>query len=550
MSRVGLALVGVLSAVGLVACGGGGGGGSPPSGSSSAPSYPSSGVYAPVLKTQGSTTSPTLALSLVHPSDPSVEYVIEDGSIPVSDTMTLYTGTVNAGAGRIDNVAPYALLYIADGVVRGLPLVANGSAPSSHARTSFATVVTACKFVPDPNANDYANPDATRVVVMSKGADGVCGTADDTTVPYRYDSASNTVPLIGAGGTGSFVRDAKTLAPAYQVEEDGVVTGGKYYVITEPSASGVRPKFRRVVGSTPGLALVDLGSADADSQLTALDVAARTYVTLGQAVTGGGGWQLIGHDATAFYAYRNGGTTVLSTWAVVKVTKAQPVATHIASGTGLVASAAMGQGLLYLTVQQPSANKLFTVDKASPYAMAQRESVPVTSLTTVLASAGPIHLFWRVNGLGTSPSYRIDMMDEDGALRASARDGVPMAMVQPATIDPSRGENRTRFIYASDVFGMSFSEASLISYDASTMGSSPVVIAKLPSSTLSFAGNPVFANAAAAPANFMGGRSCRPATAASCPAAPSCSPSRPTPRTAWSTRPPSADHKGKKGPRR
>ena len=490
---LGLALV-------LAACGGGGGSSGTDAGTTPVtPRYPTRGSYAPVLKVLGSTTEPRRGLSLVHPDDPGVEYMIEDGSKSVSDTLTLYAGVVNAAAGRVDQITPHTLLYIAGGIVRAVPLLANGEAPSSALRGQATLSMSACRFMQEPNANNYADPTATRIGVIAQGPDNRCGTADDVPTPYYYDPALNLVQLVGGGSTGNFVRDPQTLAPSYQVMPYSLVSPSAAYAFMPYPG----PSLRRMVISSPGMAVMELGSSEQDIQLVALDVVRRSYVELGPVATGAN-WQALGHDASAYYLYRNASAASSTSWTVLRNSKSQPQAVRMASGTGQVLNAAMGQGQLYLTVQQPAGNRLYAVAKASPHALVQLEATPPDRMSVVLASAGQVHLFLRVSGAGASATTSIDMVDEAGVVRATAASALPLALVEPASIDFSRSENRTRFLFAAGMGAQGYGDASLQSYDAGA-GGSGLEIGRLPG-TSTLGGSAVFAHSSAALGNAVAGQ--------------------------------------------
>ncbi len=490
---LGLALV-------LAACGGGGGSSGTDAGTTPVtPRYPTRGSYAPVLKVLGSTTEPRRGLSLVHPDDPGVEYMIEDGSKSVSDTLTLYAGVVNAAAGRVDQITPHTLLYIAGGIVRAVPLLANGEAPSSALRGQATLSMSACRFMQEPNANNYADPTATRIGVIAQGPDNRCGTADDVPTPYYYDPALNLVQLVGGGSTGNFVRDPQTLAPSYQVMPYSLVSPSAAYAFMPYPG----PSLRRMVISSPGMAVMELGRSEQDIQLVALDVVRRSYVELGPVATGAN-WQALGHDASAYYFYRNASAASGTSWTVLRISKSQPQAVRMASGTGQVLNAAMGQGQLYLTVQQPAGNRLYAVAKASPHALVQLEATPPDRMSVVLASAGQVHLFLRVSGAGASATTSIDMVDEAGVVRATAASALPLALVEPASIDFSRSENRTRFLFAAGMGAQGYGDASLQSYDAGA-GGSGLEIGRLPG-TSTLGGSAVFAHSSAALGNAVAGQ--------------------------------------------
>lgn len=503
------------AALGLAACGGGGGGssgggsaGSAPTASGGAasapvvvaPAYPASGAYAPVFTVRGSSVAPSMGLSLVHPSEPSVEHVIEDRD-PITDTFMLYSGTVNASAGRVENLKPHALLYIAGGQIRRVALEANGTAPTGQVKVTPAG--SACGFMPSATSINYANPDATSVFLSTPNEFGDCEGREGNQVVLTYDAAAGNLKTSLLVGGGMFqLRDPATLAPAYSLQQTSLVVDGKVFpLVTSPAGSPAR-RFRTMVASAPGLALMDVGTSDTDSQLALVDAVNRSSQEFGTALTGGGYWQLIGHDATAFYVYRSG-TSLLSSWSVVKITKKQPVATRLASGTGVAGAAAMGDGVLYLTVHQMSQNKLYSVAKATG-AMVDVVSSDRTSVATVLASAHGVHLLWITDNPDTAPTYRIELIDETTKRRASAANAMPLAMVEPTTINPFRSENRTRFVYASGLGAQGFAGASISSFDASAPDTAPLALGQLPAAA-TFAGTSVFAYAPLAIGNVGAG---------------------------------------------
>ncbi|MBB2483672.1 hypothetical protein H5407_00370 [Mitsuaria sp. WAJ17] len=419
--------------------------------------------------------------------------------MPVTDTLTLYAGVINPAGGRVEGIAPHTLLYISRETVRALPLTANGEKPSSFWRSNTGLSMTACRFMHEADANDFANPAATRIGVISKGPDNTCGTADDVRQAYAYDAATNVAQEV-SGIVGNAVRDPKTYAPAYQVQPVGVSTADTLYVMVPTQG----PRFRRMITSSPGLAIVELGTSDQDIQLVALDVVRRSYVELGQAASGAN-WQALGHDATAYYLYRNVGAVTGSNWTVLRISKSQPLATRIATGAGQIQNAAMGQGQLYLTVQQPAGNKLYSIAKASPHALQQMEATGPDRMSLVLASAGQVHLLLRVSGSGTNPDTRIDMLDEAGVVRATAANALPLALVEASTIDFSRSENRTRFVYAAGVGLQGYGDAKLLAYDADQGASTGLQIGTLPGvSTLG--GSAVFAHTSAALSTAVAGQ--------------------------------------------
>ena len=113
----------------LSGCGGGGGGSNPVV---TPTTYPASGAYGWVLKASGPTGALKKGLSLVHPSQPDAEFVIERASDYVSDALLVSRGSVNAGALQVSSVQADALVSSRGGDVRWVPMQANGQSPVSQ----------------------------------------------------------------------------------------------------------------------------------------------------------------------------------------------------------------------------------------------------------------------------------------------------------------------------------------------------------------------------------------------------------------------------------
>ena len=337
----------------LAGCGGGGSAGS------ATPTYPASGAYGWVLKATGATNALKYGLSFVHPGKPDTEYVIEAARDVVSDARLVSSGTVEAAQLRATANLPHALVYIVGGDVRSVPMLANGSAPATRVQRSQST--SACAFVIE--ANDYAAPQNSRYIVSTAGADGVCGTAQNPSP----DNGRAEVRLAASGALGytpisgepplDVVRDPVTLAPRGWIYPRNVVLWSTTPATTITTRAAPAAAITGVLASSHNAALVADGT-----RLAVFNFAAGATVTeaaLDPGITAGSTWQPIGFDADNFYAYINSGTGVNSTWKVVKVSRSNPTASVLASGTGgrdssppspPIVNASMGRNVLYLTV--------------------------------------------------------------------------------------------------------------------------------------------------------------------------------------------------------
>lgn len=468
----------------LAGCGGGADGGS----SSTVITYPTTGSYSWALPAKGSLSAPTMGLSLIHPSDKSIEYVIEPASSAISDVKVVNSGTVTVGNQTISNIKPDSLLYIVSGDVRRVPLQANGTAPAKQVKKTSDT--SACKFI--FAANDYATPDESRYIVSTTGTDGLCGTADDGQREIALGTSGGISSAAVLSTVLGVLHDDVTLAPKGWVRGNGILWWAPNSLLvmrmtsTPPITKVVAGNYRTVVAEDNNLLTV--------WQVTSARLVAET--TLNATLTAGTGWESIGYDATNFYVYRNSSSlascTTSSTWSVLKISVSSPAATQLANGTGCIGSASMGSGVLYATVLGATANTLLSLDKITGVSQTVR-TVNTSSLVSVLTSAHGVHQMWLAVNLNTSsPAFTIDMIDEAGSILHSASYGFPMAIQDATTVNMNVSENRSRFLYASGYSNTKqFGDAYLEVYDSASQ--SLQTLGVIPGST-TFGTYPVFAN--------------------------------------------------------
>jgi hypothetical protein len=471
----------------LAACGGGGG--DDDGGGGGGPTFPASGTYGWVLKATGATAALKYGLSLVHPSQPGTEYVIEVARDVVSDARVVSAGTVDAGQLRTTGNQAHALVYIVGGDVRSVPMTADGNAPKSRLQRAQST--SACRFVIE--GNDYAAPQNSRYIVSTAGADGQCGSADDGRAEVRLAAtgALGYTPLSGDAPL-DLVRDPATLAPRGWIYPRSVVLWSTTPATTIATRSAPAAAIASVLASSHNAALVADGTRLALFNYGASTV---TEASLDAAITAGSSWQPIGFDANHFYAYINPGSDFTSNWRVVRVTRTNPTASVLASGTGLVTVAGMGRDMLYLTVFGQSNNQLVRIPKAGGAAVVSTS--PTTTLNTVSTSAGNVHQRWRVTGVGTaSLTYAIDFIDETDAVLASVAGGFPLDVAQAGARNFNNSESRTQFLVAGNYGGRAFGDASLIAYDSAA--SRQTTLGTLPG-TADFGADAVFATANGGP---------------------------------------------------
>lgn len=486
----------LLLAAAVAACGGGGGGGggdSSPGGGGA--TYPATGAYSWVLKATGPTNALKYGLSLMHPAVPGTEYVIEAANAAVTDARVVSSGTVDAAQLRASSLQPSYLVYIVGGDVRSVPLTADGTAPAGRVQRAQST--SACKFAEEPALDgvDYGSVQNSRFVVTTAGADGACNTNDDGRAEVKLSATLGVVvtPFASDPPLG-VVRDTSTLAPRGWLYARSVGLWSTSPATTFATRVAPAPAVSSVVANTYNAALVDDGV-----KLAVLAFAGGLAVTetpLDAATTGGGGWKLIGYDAGNFYVYRVAAPFDFgSTYTVLKIARAEPSASVLATGTGLVSLASMGRTVVYLTVFTATDNRLVRIAKLG--GTPAQSIFPTTTFLSVQTSASGINQVWRVTGVGSATaSYAIDVVDESGATLYTAPGGFPMSVAEATSRDFNTSESRTVFLLASGYGARGFADTSLVSYD--TASRAVTTIGALPGSA-QYGNDFVFASAVAGP---------------------------------------------------
>ena len=494
-SRIRTLALSVMAVSALAGCGGGDGDSTTaPAPSPGVSGYPASGTYGYTVKASGPTSALRHGLSLLHPAMPENEYVIETATSAITDTRLVVRGDVNAAQSTAANLQPHALFYIFGGDVRSVRLQADGTQPRLQIKRSDTS--TACRFL--LAANDHVQPDNSRFVVSTAGADGTCGTADDRWAEVRNGSGSSLILQPLAERPLEVSRDPATLAPrGWIYPRDIQLWGGG--TLTLRAAGSLA--LTQVLASTPHSALVSDGTRLSVISFTgATATAPATETPLDAALTIGTNWRLIGFDADHFYVYDDDPTYVFtSPWRVLRISKVSPTAVSIGSGTGVISVASLGVNVVYLTVFQSTSNVLVRFPKTgglrveSPY--------PITTKPTVQTSAAGRHLKWEVSGVGSANvSYRIDMIDEAGtALQQWPTGAFPISMADAGAENFNLSENRTRFLIAQGFDTRAFSNASLIGYDAAT--GTARTLGTLPA----YGNDVVFATASGGPGSFGAG---------------------------------------------
>jgi len=394
----------------LSGCGGGGGGSAgndpPPGGGFSTSQWPGSGNYVVVLKASGSTTAgaTTTALSLVHPATPQVEYVMDSSPAISQLGIVLYEGSFDASSNRFTGLSQVAYVDAPGGMLRTTPLAANGSRPQQ----STGPVQALCQD--GLVANDFGNPFNSAVLATTPGADGTCGTADDSQVMIRF-SSTGAPGISSAQGVVGYLRSSSTGAPAYWLMTDG--SGAE---TAAPFGSGGNAL---VVGiGTPGVTSVKYGLV-ADLSDTLLYSRSGALMGLGYASgslvrhtlatsTGPDGWKSAGNDANYAYAYLNSSTAQsgTGTWQLLAVARSNLAVTTIATGNGSIFMASALPGNVYATVLDASGTHVAKV--SAPTGQQSSLWASSTTITAVEANPGGLNTVLAVSSASVTSLTLVD----------------------------------------------------------------------------------------------------------------------------------------------
>lgn len=487
-------VLGPVALAALTACGGGGGF-DVSSGQNNSSGGTSGSVYAVALTSQGAAATRTYGLSLIQPGATESEFVIEAPTAGVLDLAIVSSGTVTVDQATVSGIQPFAALYIVGGDIRRVPLVANGTAPAG--RVQRAGVSGACRFV--LNANDYAAPEQSRLVVSTAGADAACGTADDGQSDVTLTSAGGltVTPVTGPRRLG-IVRDTARLAPQGWFTTDNVTLftpSAGVLPYSAPATSVVLGTNRSAVVETRGaLSVLDLGTAAVGTGLSETQLPAN--------LTAGTGWRSIGFDSTDFFVYRSGTTLGSSSWSVLRINRQSKAVTQLSGGSGVLSSVGLGQGLIYATESTPANNRVLTISKSQPGPANTLRSRPSTTLLSVTTGTNGRHQLWERPVTGTA-GYVLDFISEaNNTSLLNVPGGVPLAEVQATTLNLGASQNTGRFVFAGGYGASGLSGAVLQSYDAGAGVSD--VYGTLPGSSR-YGADQVEVGVTSTPGPFLGG---------------------------------------------
>ncbi len=416
----------------------------------------------------------------IDPSRPEVAYNLS-GQVFSADVIAsrgplLSSGTISTGTGtgtsarQVTALRPDTLLYIDQGRLRSLSMRVDTGAPvATPAAVSNALY---CGF--GLAANDYARPLNSRVVGKLCNNGGTDELRLGSTGVQR--AGRLTADPIGV------LRDPVNLAPRAWIYTDSIVlwnagTG------TSVALSPANSVGNAVILSTDRSAVMRRAGTLSVLDFTGGAAYAETLLGAVTSLPNGSEWTPIGFDAEAYFFRADSLNETSNTvrWTVLKITRSNPTASVLATGTGSdrFTDAAMGRGLLYLTGLDASATgdtprfRIVRINKASG-AVAQTVYPPFVrpSLTT---SPTGVHKLLQSESSNAFPNplrprTTLQFIDENGSVLYAAEGGRPVSTAAADMLRLDSSSNATRFVFAacSPLAAGTYSGAALISYDTDT----------------------------------------------------------------------------------
>ena len=459
----------------LTACGGGGGGGD----TAVAPTatWAASGTYSPVLKAQGSTLATplslalSLALSLVHPSRPDVEYVLDAAAAPTRLGTVLERGSYNSATRQVTGLTPVAFIDAPGGRVRSTSLQANGQRPLQ----SLSAGVALCE--PNIVARNFATPFASQIAVDSPGADGFCGTTDDFQALVTFSSSGAPTAAVNVlGKMLGYLTSDTTGEPVNWVmaSSNGQIVvmpigpTGFALPLNVPPATSLTPA--PVIKPVMNLSNLLVFSQDGGLRSVNSSVNPPTLNNL-SVQTGPEGWQPAGADANNAYVYLNSATAAsgTGTWRIFAISRTTQAVTTIANGIGSIFRAETASPRIFVT--------LFSGSSASVIQVATAGGAPTpfiapstTSASFVATNPSGFHRVATVSGAaGGSNSFSI--IDNTGVTILPTATGLVYGIDQRQYDTVAQIYTPTSFLSTQIRPGTAFSGSTLTNFDPVTRAS-------------------------------------------------------------------------------
>lgn len=436
---------------------------------SSTVTWAKSGVYLPVIKPEGSTSAdPFLAaLSLVHPDNPTVEYILDASAAPNWLGYTLQKGIYDPAIKQFTGLVPVAYIDAPNGSVRTTILSATGLKPAQ-------TQVGALSLCSDSIiADNFTNPFATEIALTTSGADGVCGTADDKSTLVTFTSGG--APIINSNSAGkkyvAYVTSTATglptgwlvTYPTGQVSIDPIGAGSQYLLsfATTPTPTLSQLPTYTFVAQSDNLLLYSKSG-----QLFSLSTAgASPAVKSISTATGVEGWKYAGSDVGSMYVYLNSNTATsgLGTWRMLSISRSNQATATLATGTGSIAGAGATGQRIFATV----ASSAIEVVQISTPGGTVTNFIPASSSTATFILARPKgkHLFVTASG-GNSISAGV--IDEAGVKLFAPTSGLFYGVEQPSYSITENSFVATNYLFLTGLSSAVLSGSDIVAFDTAT----------------------------------------------------------------------------------
>lgn len=462
----------------LTACGGGGGGGdstatpapTPAQATAASATWAASGTYSPVLKLQGSASATPLsiALSLVHPSRPDVEYVLDATATPMRLGLTLERGTFNSATKQITGLTPAAFIDSPGGRVRSTSLQANGQRPLQELSAPVALCDSSIV------ARNFVTPYSSQIAVDSPGADGLCETADDVQALVRFSSSGVPTAAVNVLGKmlGHLTSDTTgepanwvMASPTGQIVVMPIGSTGAALPLNVAPAIPLAP--RPVLKPVVNLSNVVVFSQDGGLRSVNASVNPPTLNNL-SVLSGPDGWKSAGSDANNVYVYLNSSTadSGTGTWSIFAISRTSQAFTPVATGFGSIFAAETAAPRIFVTLISGLSASVIQVATAGG-AQTPFIAPSTTSASFVATSPSGFHLVSTAND-APAGSISFSIIDNTGVAISPTANGLVYGRDQRQYDTVSQIYTPTSFLSTQIRPGTVFSGSTLTNFDPVT----------------------------------------------------------------------------------
>lgn len=433
-----------------------------------------SGNYSVVLKGVGTTTASSLsiALSLVHPENPLVEYVIDTAAAPTDLGYVLQKGLFNSPSKVFYSLVSTAYVDARDGKIRTTLLSANGARPTQM-QVNHPTLCPSSTI-----ASNWADPFSTKIALVSPGADAICGTSDDL------------APLLSFSAAGAPVLSTQTDIKKRLTYVNSSTTGQPTAWLTtfpngqvsyEPIAGGVQTTLSVGTTSSPTIApafkLIGKSNTTVlyskNGILFGLNATASTpSVTQLSSITSPEGWQFGGSDANFVYAFINSNTATLGTgtWSMMAVSHANLATSTFVTGTGSLLLPSTNSRSIFATAIEGTTSSVIKIALPSG-----TKTVFVSTSTTALvglfyavtAQYSGKHIQYAINS-STGDYSSVRVVDDTRSFLYSPPNGLFWGLEGSQFSVGMESYIPDGYIFMTNVSNAGFSGSSIVRYDVAT----------------------------------------------------------------------------------